>query len=94
MRQRASAKSKSRSSAIWGSRMSHTRRFVVCIRNDGYPAALETRKLYETLPDLEAEKHGQLRVIDESGEDYLYPEELFVPLRLPKSVRDALVNVA
>ena len=74
--------------------MSRTRQFVVCIRNDGYPAALETRKLYEVLPDPEAERHGQLRVIDESGEDYLYPDDLFVPVRLPKALRDVLVNVA
>ena len=51
---------------------------VVCINNEGYPVSLERRKLYVTMPDAEATKHGQLRVIDESGEDYLYPQEFFV----------------
>ena len=47
------------------------KRFVVCIRNTGYPAALELRKIYEALPDAASEAHGLIRVIDESGEDYL-----------------------
>ena len=47
--------------------------FVICIRNDNYPASLEKRKIYEVVPDTEAEEHFQIRVIDESGEDYLYP---------------------
>ncbi len=50
--------------------------FVICIDNDEYPASLERRKLYEIVPDAEAESLGQLRVKDESGEDYLYPKEL------------------
>lgn len=68
--------------------------FVICIRNDDYPASLEKRKIYETLPDVDAEKHNQLRVIDESGEDYLYPQEYFVPVELPKKTEDALIGVA
>jgi len=52
-------------------------RFSLCIDSGGYPASLEPRKLYEVLPDPEAERHGQLRVIDESGDDYLYAGELF-----------------
>ena len=47
-----------------------SRQFVICINNDDYPASLETRKIYEALPDPDAEKHGQIRVVDESGEDY------------------------
>jgi hypothetical protein len=52
--------------------------FVLCVRNEGYPAGLELRKVYRVLADEQALKLGQLRVIDESGEDYLYPEEYFV----------------
>ncbi|MEX2431317.1 MAG: hypothetical protein WD645_05290 [Dehalococcoidia bacterium] len=48
---------------------------VICIRNYSYVASLERRKLYEIIPDADAAKHRQLRVVDESGEDYLYPEE-------------------
>jgi hypothetical protein len=65
-------------------------RFVVCVRNEGYAASLEVRKIYELIPDDEAEKHGQLRVIDESGEDYLFPEEYFRVIELPQDVKAAL----
>ncbi len=59
-------------------------RLAVCIDNTGYPAALEPWKLYPVLPDSEARAHGQLRVIDESGEDYLFPASLFVTgVRVP-----------
>ena len=51
--------------------------FVVCIDNSDYPVALEKRKIYELIPDPCAEKHNQVRVIDESGEDYLYPANCF-----------------
>jgi hypothetical protein len=53
-------------------------RLVLCVRNEGYPAGLELRKVYRGLPDEQASKLHLLRVIDESGEDYLYPEEYFV----------------
>ncbi|MBI4965101.1 MAG: hypothetical protein HY913_17640 [Desulfomonile tiedjei] len=56
--------------------------FVICIRNDDYPASLEKRKLYVKLPDPEAEKNHFVRVIDESGEDYLYPEGYFAAVEL------------
>lgn len=62
------------------------RRFVICVDNADYPAALEVRKVYETLADEEAQKHQQIRVIDESGEDYLYPVACFVPIELPEAV--------
>ena len=58
--------------------------FVLCIRNDGYQASLEPRKLYRTLPDEFAVAKGLLRVIDESGEDYLYPADYFVPIVVPE----------
>ena len=67
-------------------------RFVICIANDDYPASLEKRKIYETLPDADAARHGQLRVLDESGEDYLYPREYFVQVKLPKATEEALVS--
>lgn len=76
--------------------MTHSsdRRFVICIRNEEYPASLERRKIYEALPDADAEKHHQVRVIDESGEDYLYPEEYFVPVKLPRAIEEAMVSAA
>jgi hypothetical protein len=70
------------------------RQFVVCIDDGGYPASLEPRKIYEVLPDPEGEKHDQRRVIDESGEDYLYPESLFLDIQLPKRIADAIVSAA
>ncbi len=64
--------------------------FMICVDNRGYKSSLETRKLYEILPDRVAEKHGQIRVIDESGEDYLYPEKFFAPVRLPHITKEKL----
>ena len=68
--------------------------FVVCVKNNQYGASLELRKLYQVLPDDNAAKHRQLRVIDESGEDYLYPENYFVPVDLPQSVEKAVLRAA
>ena len=70
----------------------NNREFVVCIRNDDYAASLELRKIYEVLPDPEAAGHGMLRLVDESGEDYLYPKDLFLPISLPDSVSRALAS--
>ena len=60
--------------------------FVVCIDNHGYEASLEMRKLYEVIEVVDADKHGQLRVIDESGEDYLYSATFFNSVTLPACV--------
>jgi hypothetical protein len=60
--------------------------FAICINNHGYEVSLEIRKLYEVVADPDAEKHGQIRVIDESGEDYLYPSAAFSRISLPDSV--------
>ena len=60
--------------------------FVVCINNEGYQASLEPRKIYQVLPDKEAESHKMLRVIDESEEDYLFPASLFMPISLPQTL--------
>jgi len=64
--------------------------FVVCVKNKGYAASLELRKLYEAVSDNAAAELRQIRVIDESGEDYLYPQEYFVPVHLPESVERVL----
>ncbi len=65
-------------------------RFVVCIKNKDYGASLELRKIYRVLPDATAATHGLIRVIDESGEDYLYPEDYFAPITLPETLVEAL----
>ena len=70
---------------------STAKRFVVCLENKGNEVSLERRKIYQVLPDSEAEKHGQVRVIDESGEDYLYPQRFFAPIELPQPIRRAIL---
>ena len=55
-------------------------RYAVCVSNEGFEASLEVRKLYRVLPDRKAETQSLVRVVDESGEDYLYPGELFAPI--------------
>jgi hypothetical protein len=70
------------------------RQFVVCIDNSGYPTSLEIRKIYEQLPDADAESEDQIRVIDESGEDYLYPASSFVRIQLPKDAERAIIRAA
>jgi len=66
------------------------KKFVVCIKNDDYEVSLEIRKIYSVIPDDEASKHGLIRVIDESDEDYLYPKDYFVPIELSQTVIEAL----
>jgi hypothetical protein len=68
-------------------------RFAICISHGGYPESLEVLKIYQVLPDPDAARHGQLRVIDESGEDYLYFENLFILVEFPASVEAALSQV-
>jgi len=67
---------------------------VVCVKNDGYAVSLERRKLYVVLADAQAAKHGQLRIVDESGEDYLYPQEFFVAVEMPESLRRRVLQAA
>ncbi|MBZ0111901.1 MAG: DUF4832 domain-containing protein [Thermoanaerobaculia bacterium] len=67
--------------------------FVLCIENTGYPASLEPRKIYQTVEDVEANQQGLLRVIDESGEDYLFPASHFIPVVLPKAAEQVLLGV-
>jgi hypothetical protein len=61
-------------------------KFVLCVNDGGYPEALEPRKFYELVPDEDAKAERMLRVIDESGEDYLYPQSCFVEVNLPQTV--------
>ena len=68
--------------------------FVVCVKNESYAASLELRKLYQVIADETAAKLRQTRVIDESGEDYLYPAEYFVPVQLPQSAEKAVRRAA
>ena len=68
--------------------------FLVCVKNDGYEASLELRKLYRVLPDAQAARLGQVRVVEESGEDYLLPNSLFAPVRLPSETKELLLAEA
>jgi hypothetical protein len=70
---------------------SPSKELVVCVNNKGYPASLEKRKLYVTLRDAAAEKYGLIRIIDESGSDYVYPKAMFRPIALPQSVKRAVL---
>jgi len=67
------------------------KRLVVCIDNQGNEASLEQWKIYQALPDERAEKHGEIRIIDEEGEDYLYPSSCFSPVFLESSVARAFI---
>lgn len=69
-------------------------RFAVCVNNIEYPASLELHKIYRVLPDEDAELDGDLRIVDESGEDYLYPAEYFVLMELPRAVEQSLLQRA
>lgn len=72
--------------------MSERTRLAICIKNSGYLASLELRKLYEVIQDPEAEKDDMLRIIDESGEDYLFPSDMFVFASLPAAVEQAVLR--
>jgi hypothetical protein len=67
-----------------------TPRFAICIDNSEYPASLELHKIYRVLSDKNAQADGDMRVIDESGEDYLFPADYFIPIELPQTVYRAL----
>jgi hypothetical protein len=67
--------------------------FVVCLNNIGYDVSLEIGKLYQVIPDVEAEKLGCLRVIDEDAEDYLYDAKMFCPIQVPLIVSQTLLSV-
>lgn len=67
----------------------HKKQFAICVRNEG-AEDLEIRRVYQILPDARAAKDGYVRVVDESGEDYLYPADYFVPVELPREAERAL----
>ncbi len=69
-------------------------KFAVCINNADYPVSLELHKIYRVFPDEDAAQDGDIRVIDESGEDYLYPAEYFVLVELPQAVEKSLLQAA
>jgi hypothetical protein len=69
-------------------------KFVVCIENKDYPAALELRKIYRVVPDASAALHHQIRIIDESGEDYLYPQRYFLPIEVPQALEQELLRAS
>lgn len=69
-------------------------RYVLCLKNRGYAASLEIRKVYRVKTDAEAESHGLLRVIDETGGDYLYPERYFVDIEVPREAAGAFIQSA
>jgi hypothetical protein len=71
-----------------------SKQLVVCVDNEGYAASLEKRKIYVALRDPAAEKHDLLRVIDESGEGYLYPKGFFRAIALPQAIRKAVLSAA
>ncbi len=70
------------------------KRLFICIDNSGYEVSLERRKIYVALGDLRAERLGHLRIVDESGDDYLYPMERFVAAELPLATRRAVLQAA
>lgn len=84
---RASGTSKRRKTAA-------TPTFAVCVRNEGYEASLERNKIYVVLPDDEAERDGDVRVVDESGGDYLFAADRFVAIEVPTAVRASLLKAS
>ena len=70
------------------------KQLVVCVDNNGFSASLEKRKIYVALRDTGAEKHGLLRIVDESGDDYLYPRAFFRSIALPLAVKKAILAAA
>lgn len=87
-----STRSRSTSTKARARSAGRRRQFVLCVDNTGYEASLEPRKFYVALPDADAEAHGQVRVIDESGEDYLFPASRFTEVPLPLAVRRRLLR--
>lgn len=81
----ASERKRSRSSVSSNKRA--RRRYLLCLDDKGYPASLETRKIYRAIADVKAERRGFVRVVDESGEDYLYPRRRFLPIEVPRGAK-------
>lgn len=75
-------------------RKDSTPRFVVCIDNSDYEVSLELHKIYPVVPDFDAAQDGDLRIVDESGEDYLYAASRFVAIEVPKALERAMLKKA
>jgi hypothetical protein len=73
-------------------RSSSKAEFVICISNQGYPASLELHKLYRVIPDEDAAADDDIRVIDESGEDYLFPASHFAPIKVSTEIEELLLK--
>jgi hypothetical protein len=89
MKRMALDEKSSSAKVIWIKTMTTTKdtpRFAICVDNSEYPASLELHKIYRVLPDKDAQAEGDMRVIDESGEDYLFPSNYFIPIKLPQTV--------
>jgi hypothetical protein len=91
MRRPVSGARNSRSSNCFDIMTKTQAKLVVCVENDGYAVPLEKRKIYVALRDAAAEKHSMLRIVDESGQDYLYPKAFFRPIALPQAVKRAVL---
>ena len=98
MKHMASVRKKLNVNVIWINIMkrskNNTPQFVICVNNSEYPASLELYKIYRVLPDDDAAKDGDLRIVDESGEDYLYPADYFVLTEIPRVVEQALLKAS
>jgi hypothetical protein len=96
MKHMASARknSNARSTSTRSRKSAAARQFAVCVDNDGYEASLECNKIYVVLPDKEAEKDGDVRVVDESGEDYLFSGDRFVVIDVPAAVKASLLKAS
>ena len=93
MKPTASGKKKSNGNVTSTKKLRLSRpKFAVCVDNSDYPASLELNKIYQVLRDERAFQDGELRVVDESGEDYLYSAQRFVPIELPKKVRASVTK--
>jgi len=90
MKRMGSVEKKSRSNGFSPKKGPAGSQYVICVKNQDYPASLELRKIYSLIPDKTAGKSGLLRVVDESGEGYLYPADYFVAIKLPRTVQRAV----
>ena len=70
------------------------KRLYICLNNSGYEVSLEKRKIYVGVADARAERLGHIRIVDESGESYLYPADRFIAARLPLAARRAVLDAA
>jgi hypothetical protein len=90
MKHMGSAKKKQKSNGSSKKKAAGASHYAVCVKNEGYPASLELHKIYQVLADKNSAALGLLRIIDESGEDYLYPSDYFVPIKVPRAVERAM----